>query len=206
MSPITRGLFRTRKIWIDEALGGAARCRRVALRQRRVAAFVIVGPPAVHMQANWISRIVRLGASRCRCQNRRDRQNRQSRNAHQSLLRICAAQHTVRAQNVFRIASSVSVSTGFSDRKQTGPLVPSQFTFARWQLGHSTNRMTRRRFNRSSAWMTSFRSRMASRRSTVRVASRGPGSMHSPKMRRASSTARTSVSWSGLFMPATHLR
>src|SRR5260370_21087093 len=50
-----------RKIWIDVALGGAARCRRVALSQRRVAAFVVVGPQAVHVQANLISRIVRLG-------------------------------------------------------------------------------------------------------------------------------------------------
>jgi hypothetical protein len=81
------GHLRARKIWIDDALCRAARCRRVALRQRRVAAFVIGGPPAVHMQANRISRIVRLGPSRCRCQNRRDRQNHRSRNAHQSLLR-----------------------------------------------------------------------------------------------------------------------
>ena len=77
----SRRQSRARKIWIDDALGGATRCRRVALRQRRVAAFVIVGPPAVHMQANWISRIVGLGPSRCRCQNRRDRQHRQSRPA-----------------------------------------------------------------------------------------------------------------------------
>src|SRR6266851_10372577 len=82
----SRGHSRARKIWIDDALGGAARCRRVALRQRRVAAFVIVGPPVVHMQANRISRIVRLSPSRRRRQNRRERQNRQSRNAHQSLL------------------------------------------------------------------------------------------------------------------------
>jgi Transposase len=77
----SRRQSRARKIWIDDALGGATRCRRVALRQRRVAAFVIVGPPAVHMQTNWISRIVRLSPSRCRCQNRRDRQHRQSRPA-----------------------------------------------------------------------------------------------------------------------------
>src|SRR6266851_967558 len=58
----SRGHSRARKIWIDDALGGgAARCRRVALRQRRVAAFVIVGPAAVHVQANRISWIVRLG-------------------------------------------------------------------------------------------------------------------------------------------------
>jgi hypothetical protein len=87
MPPITRGLFRAREIWIDDALCRAARCRRVALRQRRVAAFVVVGL-AEHVQANRISRIVRLGPSRCRCQNRRDHQNRQSRNAHQSLLRV----------------------------------------------------------------------------------------------------------------------
>jgi hypothetical protein len=39
------GLFRAREIWIDDALCRAARCRRVALRQRRVAAIVIVEPP-----------------------------------------------------------------------------------------------------------------------------------------------------------------
>jgi hypothetical protein len=86
MPPIISGPSRGCKIWIDDALGGAARCRRVALRQRRVAAFVIIGP-AIYMQANRISRIVRLGPSGRRRQNRRDRQNRQSRNAHRSLLR-----------------------------------------------------------------------------------------------------------------------
>jgi hypothetical protein len=43
MPPITRGLLRAPEIWIDDALCRAARCRRVALRQRRVAAFVIGG-------------------------------------------------------------------------------------------------------------------------------------------------------------------
>src|ERR1700704_4839226 len=62
MPPITRGLFRAREIWIDDALCRAARCRRGALRQRRVAPFVIVAPE--RMQANRISRIVRLGRRR----------------------------------------------------------------------------------------------------------------------------------------------
>jgi hypothetical protein len=88
MPPIISGALCAGKIWIDDARGGAARCRRVALRQRRVAAFVIAGPPSPHMQANRISRIVGLGPSRHRRQNRRDRQNRQSRNAHQSPLRV----------------------------------------------------------------------------------------------------------------------
>src|SRR4029077_11022716 len=59
--PITR--LRAPVIWIDDALCRAARCRRVALGQRRVEAFVIADP-AVHVQANRISRIVGLGASR----------------------------------------------------------------------------------------------------------------------------------------------
>jgi len=80
-------LLRAREIWIDDALCRAPGCRRVALRQRRVAAFVIVGPPVVYVQANRISRIVRLGPSWCCRQNCRGRQNRQSRNAHHSLLR-----------------------------------------------------------------------------------------------------------------------
>src|SRR5882672_5546461 len=62
MPPITHGVLRAREIWIDDTLCRASRCRCVALRQRRVAAFVIVGP--VHVQANRISRIVRLGARR----------------------------------------------------------------------------------------------------------------------------------------------
>src|SRR5262249_8085512 len=63
MMPITRGLLRAREIWIDDTLCRAARCRRVALGQRRVAAFVIVGP-AVHVQTNRRSRIVGLGGRR----------------------------------------------------------------------------------------------------------------------------------------------
>jgi hypothetical protein len=92
ISPVTwsRGCLRARKIWIDDALGGAAQCRRVALRQRRVAAFVIVGPPAVHVQTNRISRIKGLGPSRRRSQNRRGRQNRQGRHAHQSHVQIAS--------------------------------------------------------------------------------------------------------------------
>src|SRR6202043_3208806 len=38
-------------IWIDHALAAAARCRHVALRQRRVSAFVIA-PEFVPVQAN----------------------------------------------------------------------------------------------------------------------------------------------------------
>jgi hypothetical protein len=72
-------------------------------------------------------------------------------------------------------------------------------------LDHSTSRITLRRFIRSRACTTSFLSSTARRRSTVRVASRGPGSMYSPRMRLASSTARMSVSWSGLFITATQL-
>jgi hypothetical protein len=76
---------RAHKIWIDNALGAAARCRCVALRQGGIAAFVIVTPsPRVHVQANRISRIEGLGPSRRRRQNRRDRQKRQSLNAHQN--------------------------------------------------------------------------------------------------------------------------
>jgi hypothetical protein len=72
--------------------------------------------------------------------------------------------------------------------------------FNLWIGFHSTSRITLRRFIRSRACTTSFLSSTARRRSTVRVASRGPGSMYSPRMRLASSRARRTVSWSGLFM------
>src|SRR6201987_782145 len=51
---------RARKIRIDDVPSPAPRCRRVALGQRRVTAFVIVRS-LVHVQANRISRIVHLG-------------------------------------------------------------------------------------------------------------------------------------------------
>ena len=57
MPLITRELFHAREIWIDDALCRAARCGRVALRQRRVAAFVIVGLQGIHVKANRIGRI-----------------------------------------------------------------------------------------------------------------------------------------------------
>ena len=94
MPPILSGHLCTGKIWIDDALGGAARCRRVALRQGRVTAFVIAAPPAVCVQANRIGRIVRLGPSRRRRQNRRDRQNCQSRNG------ICAGAYRSRSRHL----------------------------------------------------------------------------------------------------------
>ena len=63
MPPIisSRGNLRAR---IVDALGGAARCQLVALGQRRVAAFVIVAPSAVHVQANRIVYVwARAGAA-----------------------------------------------------------------------------------------------------------------------------------------------
>src|SRR5580704_7160952 len=63
MPPITRGLSRAREIGIDDALGGAARCRRVALRQRRIGAFVIAAFQAwVHVQANYAGSYVGAAA------------------------------------------------------------------------------------------------------------------------------------------------
>jgi len=92
-----RSLLRAREIWIDDALCPAPGCRRVA-------ALVIVGPPAVYVQANRISRIVRLGPSWCCRQNCRGRQNRQSGMRIRASFGTCAAHHTVCAQNAFRIA------------------------------------------------------------------------------------------------------
>jgi hypothetical protein len=83
-------------------------------------------------------------------------------------------------------------------------IIPSPDAMCLSPLDHSTSRITRRRFTRSSARITSFRSSTARRRSTVRFASRGPGSTYSPRMRLASSTARIRISWSGLFIAATH--
>ena len=84
MPPIICGQFRARKIRIDDAPSRAARCRRVALGQRRVAAFVIVRSRVPHVQANRISRIVHLGRRRP-YRDRPDRQNRQGQNTHQNL-------------------------------------------------------------------------------------------------------------------------
>lgn len=54
------------------------------------------------------------------------------------------------------------------------------------ELGlYSTSRRVRRRFIRSRAWTTSALSRMATRRCSVNVASRGYGELYSPRMRLA---------------------
>jgi hypothetical protein len=73
-------------------------------------------------------------------------------------------------------------------------------------LCHSTSRRTLRIFIRSSACTTSLLSSTTSRRSTVRVASRCSGPTYSPRMRLASSMARRTVSWSGLFITAHNSR
>ena len=81
------GHLRARKIWIDDALGGAARCRLITLRQRGIGAFDVVPIYAVGLQADRIVRAISLGqGSRCR-QNSDGRQNRQSPNGHLNLPR-----------------------------------------------------------------------------------------------------------------------
>jgi hypothetical protein len=79
--------LRARKIWIDDALGSAARCRLITLRQRGIGAFDVAPPIAVDLQAGRIVRAICLGQSRRCRQNHDGRQNRQSRNAHQNLSR-----------------------------------------------------------------------------------------------------------------------
>ena len=75
MPPImwSRWHLRARKIWIADALGGNARCRLDALRQRGIAAFDVAPAYAVGLQADRIVRIIRLGPNRRRRQNRRGR-------------------------------------------------------------------------------------------------------------------------------------
>jgi len=119
MPPITRGLCRARKIWIDDALCRAAWRRRVALRQRRVAAFVIVYPPAVHVQANRISRIVRLGRRRPYW-DRPDRQNRQGQNAHQNLLRNMRGAVHRSCPNALALRPTFRPRPDFSSRAAAG--------------------------------------------------------------------------------------
>jgi hypothetical protein len=73
-------------IRVDDALGGAARCRHVALCQRGIGAFeVIVVPALVDLQADRIVRIIGLGVGRRHCRSHPDCQNRQSQNAHRNL-------------------------------------------------------------------------------------------------------------------------
>ena len=83
-----------RIVGIDDTQCRASRCRRVALWQRRVAAIVVVVPSGEDMQANRKSRIIRLGASRRRYRNHRDRQNRQSQHAHPNVPCSQTRQHS----------------------------------------------------------------------------------------------------------------
>jgi hypothetical protein len=86
-SPCRWGGFARRVIGIDDALCGPARCRGVALWQRRVGAFkVIVIEALIDLQADRISGVIGLGPSRRRHQNRCRNQDCQSWNAHPSLL------------------------------------------------------------------------------------------------------------------------
>ena len=122
MPPIlcSRWHLHARKIWIDDALGAAARCRGVALRQGGIATFVIVTPsPWVHVQANRISRIVCLGPSRRRRENRRDRQNCQTLNAHQSSFQI-----GIRWGRLFKVNSRSRVDpSGVTQHRRTSATI-----------------------------------------------------------------------------------
>jgi hypothetical protein len=82
MPPITRGLSRARKKRIGVALCRAARCRRVALRQRRKAAVDVVASAAVGLQANREIWIVSLSPRRRGCRNHSYYQNRKRQSTH----------------------------------------------------------------------------------------------------------------------------
>jgi hypothetical protein len=73
MSPIRCSYRCARKIWIGDALGGAAGCRLGALRQRGIAACDGAATYVVGLQADRIVGIIRLGLSRRRRQNCCDR-------------------------------------------------------------------------------------------------------------------------------------
>jgi len=77
-----------RVIRVDDALGGAARCRLSTLRQRGVTALdVAAAVSGYDLKADRIVRAISLGQSRRCHQNRDGRQDRQSRNAHHHLPR-----------------------------------------------------------------------------------------------------------------------
>jgi phage-related protein len=90
--------------------------------------------------------------------------------------------------------ASASLSGDGLSAQMRRPAGARPAAFNSWIRLHSTSRITLRRLIRSRACTTSFLSSMPKSPSTVRVASRGPGSIYSPRRRLASSTARMSVS------------
>jgi hypothetical protein len=78
--------MRIGKIRVDHALRREAGRRGRALRQRRIIALEVTDR-AVSVQANRVIRVVGLGLRRSCHQNCADRQDRESRNTHQILLR-----------------------------------------------------------------------------------------------------------------------
>ena len=70
------------KIWIDDALGGAARCRRSTLRQRGEVTFDAIPKYAEGLHADRVARVIRLSPNWRGHKNRRSYQNCQNRCAH----------------------------------------------------------------------------------------------------------------------------
>src|SRR4051794_26492977 len=82
LPPVPSG-FSACVIRVDDALGGAARCRHIALCQRGVTAFeVIVVPALIDLQADRITRIIGLRLSRWYRRSRCDCHKCHSQNAH----------------------------------------------------------------------------------------------------------------------------
>src|SRR5438477_10734044 len=73
-------------IWIDDALGRSARCRRLTLSHRCIAALKVeVDHVVVDLKTNRVVWIVSLSRCRRGYMDRPDRQNYQNQNAHQNL-------------------------------------------------------------------------------------------------------------------------
>jgi hypothetical protein len=133
MPPIMwfRRQLRALEMWIDDALGRAARCRLSALGQRSVTAGDVVPRYAVDLQADRIIRVVRLGLRWCRSQNCWGRQNRESRNAHQSILWGQARCRTLSRERFIEPAKSSSLGNViFGSTANTVELVQKEFPMA----------------------------------------------------------------------------
>jgi len=85
------------KIWIDDALGGTARCRRTALRQRGEVTFDAIPKYAEGLHADRVARVIRLSSNWRGHKNRRSYQNRQNRCAHHDDPSFGAVPHRRRA-------------------------------------------------------------------------------------------------------------
>src|SRR5947209_17310543 len=105
-------------IWIDDALGRSARCRRLTLSHRCIATLKVeVDHVVVDLKTNRVVWVVSLSPCRRGHMDRPDRQNYQNQNAHQNLHTRMVVEKSSQRPETFRSSARKDIFNSICQKR-----------------------------------------------------------------------------------------